>query len=143
MSTLPLADADAIINAVLDAGKKKGLRPMTAAIVDTGGNLIAFKRGDGSSFFRFELAFGKAYAAMAFSYPTTGKLQTFFESKPAFAEYCKAASHGKMLADAGGVRIFDKDGIPVGAVGVTGDSSLNDEECAIEAIIAAGYKSPV
>lgn len=135
---MTLAQADSVIDAVLHAGRIAELKPLSVAIVDSGGHLIAFKRANGSSFFRFELAFGKAYAAAAFAFPTTGQLQKFFESRPLFASYSQQASHGKMLVDAGGVRILDNQGNCIGAVGVTGDVSVKDEQCAIAGILAAG-----
>lgn len=141
MPELTLSLADRICDETLKAGTDLGLKPLAVAVVDAGGHLIAFKRADGASFFRFELAFGKAHAAAAFGFPSTGKLQGFFETRPLFKDYSFEASNGKMLIDAGGVRILNDEGHCIGAVGVTGDVSAQDEEAGHLGIKATGLIS--
>lgn len=141
MPELTLQDADTICDETLKAGDEMGLKPLAVAVVDAGGHLIAYKRADGASFFRFELAFGKAHAAAAFGFPSTGKIQGFFEARPMFKDYCFEASGNKMLIDAGGVRILNQEGHCIGAVGVTGDVSAQDEEAGNRGIKAAGLIS--
>lgn len=140
MSTIPLDKASQMIDLAISAGKERNLKPIAAAVVDMGGNLVAYKRADGASFLRFELAYGKAYAAAALGFTRSGPLVEFFQQKPELGEFIKQASGGALLADPGGVRIFDDSGEAVGAIGVTGDVSVADEECAVAAIEGAGFQ---
>ena len=141
MASIPLAAANEICARTLAAGKDMGLKPLAAAVVDDGGHVVAFQRADGASFFRYELAFGKAYAAAGLGFPTTSGLQGFLESRPLFNDYLNENSNRKFLADAGGVKIFDDRGVCIGAVGVTGDVSIKDEEAGVRGILAAGLKT--
>ena len=65
MTTLSLAKANTIIEATLAKGAEMGIKPLSAAVLDAGGHLVAFQRSDRSSFMRFEIAAGKAYGALA------------------------------------------------------------------------------
>lgn len=134
MASIPLKLADQICDNVIAAGRELGLKPLGVAVVDDGGWLISYKRADGASFFRFELAYGKAYAAAGLGFPKTSGLQQFLESRPLFNEYLNEQSNRKFLADAGGVKIHDANGKFIGAVGVTGDVSLQDEQAALMAL---------
>lgn len=138
---MDLEQANRIIDRAIAAGEDRGLKPLAAAVVDMGGNLVAFKRANGASFLRFELAYGKAYAAAALGFTRSGPLAEFFSQKPELGEFIKQASGGALLADPGGVRIFDEHGEAIGAVGVTGDISTADEECAVEGVEKAGFKA--
>ncbi|NMO91715.1 heme-binding protein [Actinomycetospora sp. TBRC 11914] len=138
MPDLTLAQADAVIDATLAEAVARGLRPMAVAVVDAAGLLKAFKKADGASALRFEMAMGKAYAAVALSFGRSGAVRTFLEPRPRFAEFLDGASGGRLWAEPGGVRILDADGGVLGAVGVTGDVSDLDEECGAAGIVAAG-----
>jgi uncharacterized protein GlcG (DUF336 family) len=139
MSILTLAKANEIIAAAFAKGGEMGLKPLSVAVLDPGGHTIAFQRSDGSSFMRYEIAAGKAYGCLAMG--VGGRwLNAQAQSRPHFLENVSAVSGGRIVAVPGGVLVMH-DGEIVGAVGVTGDSSENDEACAIAGIEAAEFKA--
>src|SRR5262249_62100537 len=111
--------------------------PLSVAVLDAGGHLVAFKREDRSGILRFDIAFGKAWGALGMglgSRPLAGRAH----KQPGFFTALAAASGGRLIPAPSGVLIRDKDGDVGGAVGISGDVSDNDEECAIAGIQAAG-----
>ena len=139
-SSLPLAGAAHIVDAALAARIKEGLLPLAVAVIDAGGNLVAFKREDGCGVLRFDIAFGKAWAALGMGVPTR-LIRDRLAGRPAFLGALAAASDGRFIPVPGGVLILNPDGQAIGAVGISGDASDKDEYCAIAAIKAAGYGS--
>ncbi|WCT72468.1 heme-binding protein [Sphingomonas naphthae] len=137
MSRISLAQANAIIAAALDKGGALGLKPLSVAVLDAGGHLIAFARQDGASTLRLQIASGKAGGALALGI-SSRKIADMAAERPSFvASLGPIAPHGVIPA-AGGVIVVDGEGAPIGAVGVTGDTSDNDEICALAGIAAAG-----
>ena len=137
MSVISLAEASAIVDAAIAAGRKAGLNPLTVAVLDAGGHMVAVKREDRSGILRVEVATGKAYAALGMGVPTR-LLRDRLADRPNFVSGLSAASDGRFVAVPGGVLIRDKDGAILGAVGISGDASDKDEYCAIEGVKAAG-----
>lgn len=140
ITTLPLAKADAIVDAALAAGSEHGMNPLTVVVLDAGGHMVAMKRSDGSGIMRFEVARGKAYGALGMGIPT-GQLGGVLADRPAFLNALAVASDGRFIPVAGGVLICQDDDAIIGSVGVSGDSSDKDEYCAIAAIKTTGYRS--
>ena len=136
MSVISLAEASAIVDAAIAAGRKAGLNPLTVAVLDAGGHMVAVKREDRSGILRVEVATGKAYAALGMGVPTR-LLRDRLADRPNFVSGLSAASDGRFVAVPGGVLIRDKDGAILGAVGISGDASDKDEYCAIEGVKAA------
>lgn len=139
-SSLPLAGAAKIVDAAIAIRVKEGLLPLAVAVIDAGGNLVAFKREDGCGVLRFDIAFGKAWAALGMGMPTR-MIRDRMASRPAFQGALAAASDGRFIPVPGGVLILDVAGQAIGAAGISGDASDKDEYCAIAAIVAAGYGS--
>lgn len=139
-SSLPLAGAAKIVDAAIAIRVKEGLLPLAVAVIDAGGNLVAFKREDGCGVLRFDIAFGKAWAALGMGMPTR-MIRDRMASRPAFQGALAAASDGRFIPVPGGVLILDVAGQAIGAAGISGDASDKDEYCAIAAIAAAGYGS--
>jgi glc operon protein GlcG len=139
-SSLTLAAAAKIVDEALAARAKEGLLPLAVAVLDAGGNLVAFKREDGSGLLRYDIAFGKAWAALGMGM-STRLIRDRLKERPAFQGALAAASQGRFVPVPGGVLILDAAGKAVGAVGISGDTSDKDEYCAITAIHAAGYSS--
>jgi uncharacterized protein GlcG (DUF336 family) len=137
---IKLQQAEAIIDAILARGRELNCRPMSAVVVEPGGPVKAFKKEDGSSMLRFEMAFGKAYAALALGRSST-LVRLRAEERPMFMEYLIKASDGKLFPEGGGALIRDDAGEVIGAVGVTGDLQERDEELAIHGIRAAGLRT--
>ena len=137
MHRLTLSQANALIEAAFAKGAELGLKPLTVTIHDPGGHLIACQRQDGASNMRVKLAGGKACGALALGV-SSRKIGEMAADRPSFVASLGAmATHGIVPA-AGGVIVVDAEGVPIGAVGITGDTSDNDEICALAGIAAAG-----
>lgn len=137
MTDITIAEARAIIAAAFARGTELGLKPLSIAVLDAGGHPVAFERSDGSPFMRFEIARGKAWGALAMGVNSRG-LEAMAVKRPHFIEGLTAASGGTLIAVPGAVIARRADGSIAGAVGVSGDTSDNDEICAIAGIEAAG-----
>ena len=137
MHRLTLVQANALIEAAFAKGAELGLKPLTVTIHDPGGHLIACQRQDGASNMRVKLAGGKACGALALgvSSRAIGKMA---EERPHFIASVRELGEGGLVPAAGGLIVCDEAGTIVGAIGVTGDTSDNDEACALAAIEAVG-----
>ncbi len=138
--TLTLAQADIIVDAALIAGTTRGFAPLTVAVLDTGGHLVAFKRQDGSGILRFDIAFGKAWGAVGLGLGSRALMERA-NQQPSFIDAAATASQGRLIPVPGGVLVRDAAGTLLGAVGISGDTSDNDESCALAGIEAAGLKA--
>jgi glc operon protein GlcG len=139
-SSLSLSVAEQIIDAALAARRKENLMPLVVAVLDAGGNLVAYKREDGSGVMRFDVAFGKAWACLGMGM-STRMIRDRMAQRPAFQSALASVSDGRFIPVPGGVLILDAAGTAIGAVGISGDASDKDEYCAIEGIKAAGFAS--
>jgi uncharacterized protein GlcG (DUF336 family) len=128
------------MNAALDKGKELGLKPLTITIHDPGGHLIACQRQDGASTMRVKLASGKACGALALGV-SSRKIGEMAVERPHFIAAVDTMAEGGMVPAAGGVIIAGPEGTILGAIGVTGDTSDNDETCALAAIESAGLRA--
>jgi uncharacterized protein GlcG (DUF336 family) len=131
--SIGLETAKSITAGVRAAGKDHGLKPLTVVVLDAGGHVISVEREDGASNNRFDIAFGKAYGALALGMGSRS-LMARAEQQPYFITSAAAAIGGKLVPVPGGVLVKDATGAVVGCVGVTGDSSDNDELAAISGI---------
>jgi uncharacterized protein GlcG (DUF336 family) len=137
---ISLEASNRIIDAIFARGRELGCRPLSVIIVEPGAKVKAFQKEDGSAMMRFEMAFGKAYAALALGRSSSlVRLRT--EERPLFMQYLIRASDDQIFPEGGGMLIRDKDGEVIGAVGVTGDTQERDEELAAYGIRAAGFKT--
>ncbi len=139
-TTLPLTAAETIIDTALKAGRDKGLLPLTVVVLNAGGQIVAVKSEDCSGIMRFDIAFGKAWGALGMGI-SSRLIRDRLGNRPAFQGALAAASDGQFIPVPGGVLIDTADGITVGSVGISGDTSEKDEYCAIQGIKAAGYAS--
>ncbi len=135
-TNLPLAAAGTIVDAALEAGRAAGPMPLTVAVLDAGGHLIALKREDGAGILRPAVAIGKAWGALGMGLPSR-VLAERAQSMPAFFTALASASGGRMVPVPGGA-LIRSEGRIIGAVGISGDVSDADEECAVAGIEAAG-----
>jgi uncharacterized protein GlcG (DUF336 family) len=140
VTAITLAQADRLIDAVLKRGAELDCRPLAVIVVEPGCKVKAFKKEDGSSMIRFEMAYGKAYAALAMG-RSSSLVKVRAEQKPIFMRYLISASGDQMFPEGGGLLIRDAAGEIIGAVGVTGDSEERDEELAAHGIRAVGLKT--
>ena len=136
---LTLSHAQGLIQTILaETASRTDLKPMTAVVVDAGGHVIASAREDGASPIRVDLATGKARGAVLMGVGSR-KLGERAESQAYFIQAMNALADGSLVPVPGGVLIRDAAGAVLGALGVTGDTSDQDEDLAIRAIQAHGF----
>lgn len=134
---ISLAEASAVVDGVLVEGERRGFAPLTVVVLDPGGHVVVAKRSDGSGILRFDVALAKAWGALAMGWPAHEHVVRA-EHVPQFFAALGMLSDGRMLPVAGGVPVRDRSGSVIGAVGVSGDTSENDEACAVVGIEAVG-----
>lgn len=138
--SVTLAQASTIVDAALTKGRATNCAPLTVAVLDLGGHLVAFKREDRSGILRFDIAFGKAWGALGMGFGSR-TLAERAANTPQFFTMLAAASGGRIVSNPGGVLIRNGAGDIIGAVGISGDTSDKDEECAVAGIVAAGLRA--
>ena len=136
-TNLSLQQANTIIAAALKAGHIANVQPLTVIVLDSGGHIIAIQREDGCGIARVEIAMAKAWGALGMGMSSRLIHQQLGE-RTAFLAAISAASNGRFAPVPGGVLITDDNGAVIGAVGISGDNSDNDENCAMAGIKAAG-----
>jgi uncharacterized protein GlcG (DUF336 family) len=137
MSVLTLAQASIIVDQALARVRELKLHPLTVIVLDAGGHLKAAKREDNSSLLRQEIATGKAWGVLGMGFGGR-ELQRRAAKAPAFFGALSDMSGGRMVPVPGGVLIRDAGGALLGSVGISGDVSEKDEDCAVHGIKAAG-----
>ncbi len=140
MGLLTLQVSTAIADKALEKGREQRFLPLTVAVLDAGGQIKVLKREDGSSLLRPEIAVGKAWGALGLGFGGR-ELARRASKMPAFFGALTDLSGGKMVPVPGGVLIRALSGEVLGAVGITGDTSENDELCAVWGIKASGLKA--
>jgi uncharacterized protein GlcG (DUF336 family) len=135
--TLTLSLAQTIVEHALANARKSKFRPLSVVVLDSRAAVIAVASEDGASFKRFQVAQAKAHGALAFGVGSRA-LGVMAAERPHFFAGAAHAVGGGLVPVAGGVLIRDAGGAVVGAVGVSGDNSDNDEMAAIAGIQAAG-----
>ena len=137
---LTLEASSLIADKSLEKGREMGFAPLTVVVLDAGGQIKVVKREDGASLLRPEIAQGKAWGVLGMGFGgrelarRAAKMQAFFGA-------LSDLSGGRMVPVPGGVLIRSLSGEIVGAVGISGDTSENDELCAVYGIKAAGLKA--
>ena len=134
---MSLAQAEAIASATLDHGRTVGAAPLTVAVLDAGGHLVLLKRDDGSGILRPQIAHAKAWGALGMGF-SSREIGRRAETQPVFFASLAAVADGRFAPAAGGILVRDADGALLGAVGVSGDVSDVDEQCALAGVAAAG-----
>ena len=129
--------AGIIIRQALAKAREHHLQPLTVVVLDGGGQLKAAMREDGASLLRPDIAWGKAYGALALGFGSR-ELARRAAVAPAFMASISELAHGRVVPVPGGVLVRDSHGTVLGAVGISGDSSDKDEACAVSGIRAAG-----
>ena len=138
MQSLNLHKANLIIDKALEKGRELGFAPLTVAVMDAGGHLKALKREDGSSLLRPQIAMGKAWGVLGMGFGGR-ELARRAAKMPGFFNALTDLCDGKMVPVPGGVIVRDVSGEILGSVGISGDTSDNDEICAVHGIQAAGF----
>jgi uncharacterized protein GlcG (DUF336 family) len=139
MRALTLEDANRLIAAALARGMELGCKPLTVAVLDAAGVLLAFQRQAPSGLARPEVAIGKARAALALGL-SSRKVGEMAERRAHFVQGVMASYGGPFVPVAGALLVMEA-GETIGAVGVSGDTSDNDEACALAGIAAIGREA--
>ncbi len=137
MPDLTLDVARKILDAALAEAAAKKIKPLVVTVLDARGCVKASAAQDGTSLMRGEIAHGKAYGALALGMGSRA-IFTRAQEQPYFVDAVNTLALGRMVPVPGGVLIHDASGGLLGAVGISGDTSDNDEMCAMAGIAAAG-----
>ncbi|HVV40527.1 MAG TPA: heme-binding protein [Nitrobacter sp.] len=140
MADLTLDVARKILDVALAKGVEKKLKPLVVTVLDARGCVKVTAAQDGTSLLRAEIAHGKAFGALAMGMGSRAIFQRAQE-QAYFVDAVNGLAQGRLIPVPGGVLIQDANGQLLGAVGVSGDTSDNDEICAIAGIEAAGLKA--
>ena len=137
MTRLDLHTANTIVTAALHKAREMQTAPLAVAVLDDTCQLKSFQREDNTSLMRTDIAIGKAWGAvgMGFSSRRLGKAAV---ERPHFVQALTTVANGRLVPVPGGVLIRDDTQMIIGAVGISGDTSDIDEECAVAGIEAAG-----
>jgi len=136
MSNITLTQADLIADAALQKGRTSHFQPLTVVVLDAGGHTKVIKREDGSSLMRADIAMGKAWGVLGMGFGGR-ELARRAEKVPGFFTALNVMSEGRMVPVAGGVLIRDHENNIIGSIGISGDTSDNDEVCAVAGVLAA------
>ena len=134
--SITLEQAQTIVTAALAHGTEQGFNPLTVAVLDTGGVLVALGRQDGSGNLRPDIAVAKAWGVLGLGMTNRAIAARAADSAEFFTSVAALAG-GKILCVPGGVFVRDAGGLLLGAVGGTGDASLNEVAAAVAGIAAA------
>jgi uncharacterized protein GlcG (DUF336 family) len=134
---IDLAQATTIVDKALAYGRTLGLPPLTVAVLDAHGCLVSFKREDGSSLLRPDIAQAKAYGTLAMGIGSRAIAQRAAVA-PSFVSAVNALAGGRLIPVPGGVLIRSATKAIIGAVGITGAISEQDEACAVAGIESVG-----
>ncbi|MGM5025761.1 GlcG/HbpS family heme-binding protein [Tardiphaga sp. 862_B3_N4_1] len=140
MADLTLDTARKIIDGALAKVIEMKLKPMVVTVLDARGCVKATIAQDGTSLMRGEVAHGKAYGALAMGLGSRALFKRA-EEQPFFIDAVNTMARGALIPVPGGVLIHDASGSLLGAIGISGDTSDNDEIAAVAGIEAAGLKA--
>jgi uncharacterized protein GlcG (DUF336 family) len=130
---LTLQQANTIIEKALAKAREMKIKPLAVVVLDDSGNVKAAQREDGASMFRFDVAKGKAWAAVAMG-ASSRALAKRAKDNPNFFITLAATAEGKFLPQTGGVLIWGVDGEILGAAGASGGTGEEDEAACVHGI---------
>jgi uncharacterized protein GlcG (DUF336 family) len=139
-TAINLGAARTIVVRALAHARSSDFPPMTVAVLDAAGRLVAFAGEDGSSLLRERIAFGKAHGALNMGVGSRS-LAAQAASNPAFVNSLVSLADGNLVPVPGGVLIRDDNDAVIGAVGVSGHLPDDDEACAIHGITACDLRA--
>jgi uncharacterized protein GlcG (DUF336 family) len=140
MTDLTQSVAQSIVAAALAHAREKKLLPLAVSVLDARGALKAFVAEDGTSLKRGEIAIGKAHGALALGMGSRALMKRAAD-QPTFIAAMSHIVGGSLVPVPGGVLLRDADGKVIGGVGISGDTSDNDEAAALAGIAASGLKA--
>jgi uncharacterized protein GlcG (DUF336 family) len=137
MPQLTLKQANHIIEQALERARQMKIKPLAVVVLDDSGNIKAAQREDGASMFRFDVAQGKAWAAVAMGASSRALLKRA-KDNPSFFVTLAATAKGKFLPQTGAVLIKNEQGEIIGAAGASGGTGEEDEQACVYGIEQAG-----
>jgi uncharacterized protein GlcG (DUF336 family) len=135
--TLTLDQASILVDAALAEGKRHGFHPLCVVVLDAGAHTLALKRDERASISRPEIATAKAAGCLGMGFGGR-EIAKRAQALPGFIAALNGIFPKGILPVPGGVLIRNAEGELIGAVGISGDTSDNDEICAVAGILAAG-----
>lgn len=136
---LILNEAMSLCTAARDAATELGAPPMSFAVIDAGGHLLAFARMDGAPWVSADVAIGKAWTSAAYGVPSTAQKEKM-APMPNFANAIIAMTHGRFTPQTGAVPIYRGDEL-LGALGASGGTGEQDEDMCTRAVSASGFST--
>jgi uncharacterized protein GlcG (DUF336 family) len=142
MTSLSLEQSNRIIEAALRRARELELPPLGVAVLDPGGHLIALQREDGLSFLRVRICQAKAWGALAMGTDSRALAERYGQDllQQGFIDALNTMSAGGVIPLPGGVLIRDDQNRLLGAVGIAGGPSDQDEACARYGIESVGLR---
>jgi uncharacterized protein GlcG (DUF336 family) len=137
MSSLTLDQAATIVDTALAEGVRRNFAPLCATVLDAGGHCLVLKRVERASISRPQIATAKAAGCLGMGFGGR-ELARRAQAAPGFFGALSSIFPQGIVPVPGGVLIRDAQGTVLGAVGVSGDTSENDEICAVAGIRAVG-----
>ena len=134
---LTLDEAISLCTAARDAATELGAPPMSFAVMDVGGHLLAFTRMDGAPWVSADVALGKAWTSAAYGVPS-GTQKEKMAPMPNFATALITMTHGRFTPQTGAVPIYRGDAL-LGALGASGGTGEQDQDMCTRAVSATGY----
>ena len=142
MSKLTLKQANAIIEGAFAKAQEMKIKPLAVVVLDDSGHIVSAQRQDNASMFRFDVALGKAWAAVGMG-ASSRALWKRAKDNPNFFVALAATANGKFLPQTGAALIKDAQGNILGAAGGSGGTGDEDEACCAAGIEKAGLKADV
>jgi uncharacterized protein GlcG (DUF336 family) len=134
---LALDNARTVAEATLAEGATRGFAPLCVTVLDAGGHPLALLRDERAAISRPEIATAKAAGCLGMGFGGR-ELARRAQAAPAFFTALTGIFPNGIVPVAGGLLIRNAGGALLGAVGVSGETSDNDEICAPAGIAAAG-----
>jgi len=122
--------------ALLDAARRATAVPMSFAVMDAGGHLLALTRMDGAPWITADVAQGKAWTAAAYGAPSAAQKEKM-ATMPSFAQAITAMTHGRYTPQTGAVPVY-RDGELLGGIGASGGTGEQDEAACTAAVTEQG-----
>ncbi|MNO52108.1 hypothetical protein D3C76_425220 [compost metagenome] len=142
MNKINLETAIDITRSAFATARELSAAPLTVAVLDAGGHLVALQREDGASMLRPQVAIGKAWGAVALGKPSR-VLAADAQQRPSFIAAVNTLAQGNLIPVPGGVLIRNQANEVIGAVGISGDTSDIDEQCAVRGVQSVGLVADI
>lgn len=135
---MTLDEATSLCTAARKVASELGV-PMSFAVMDAAGHLLALVRMDGAPWVSADVAQGKAWTAAAYGMPSAAQKDKM-EPMPSFAGAITAMTHGRFTPQTGAVPVY-RDGELLGALGASGGTGDQDESACSTAVTGSGFQT--